>query len=113
MHANVLSAVAHLGLAATLAAFLAQPVVSASAKEARVTISNFTFEPQTTAIARGSKVTFVNTDDMVHTIVAADGSFRSPPLETGQSFVTTVSRAGTVVYFCGLHPFMKGSIVVK
>jgi len=113
MRTNILSVAAHFSIAATLAALLAQPVVSASAKEARVTISNFTFEPQMTSVPPGSHVTFVNTDDMVHTIVAADGSFRSPPLETGQSFVATLGKAGTVTYFCGLHPFMKGSIVVK
>lgn len=85
----------------------------ASAKEMHVSISNFTFEPRTTTIASGETVRFVNSDDMVHTIVAADGSFRSDALDTGDSFAKTFLKPGTYAYFCGLHPFMKGTIVVK
>jgi len=103
----------NMGLVATLVALLAQPIVPAAATEARVTISNFTFEPQALTIERGETVRFVNSDDMVHTVVAADGSFRSGPLDTGDSFVRTFPQSGTIAYFCGLHPFMKGSIVVK
>lgn len=100
-------------LAIALAALLAQPMAAASAKEMRVTISNFTFEPEMTTIARGETVRFVNSDDMVHTIVAVDGSFRSGPLDTGDSFVRTFGKPGTIAYYCGLHSFMKGMIVVK
>lgn len=101
------------GLAISLVALLAQPMAAASTKETRVTISNFTFGPQTTTVTRGEAVRFVNSDDMVHTIVAADGSFRSGPLDTGDSFVRTFGKPGTIAYYCGLHPFMKGTIVVK
>lgn len=101
------------GLAATLIAVLALPIVPGAATEVQVTISNFTFQPQTMAIERGDTVRFVNSDDMVHTVVAADGSFRSGPLDTGDSFAKTFDKPGAVAYFCGLHPFMKGSIVVK
>jgi plastocyanin len=101
------------GLAALLTILAAQPIAPAAATEARVTISNFTFEPPTVTIERGDAVRFVNSDDMVHTIVAADGRFRSGPLDTGDGFTWVFSQPGTVAYFCGLHPFMKGSIVVK
>jgi plastocyanin len=100
-------------LAATLAVFLFDPSAPASAKEMRVTISNFTFEPQTTTIARGETVRFVNSDDMVHVVVATDGSFRSEALDTGDSFTASFTKPGSFTYFCGLHPFMKGTIVVK
>jgi len=100
-------------LAATVIIFLSAPSGLASAKEMRVTISNFTFEPQTTTIVRGETVRFVNSDDMVHTVVAADGSFRSEALDTGDSFTATFTKPGSFTYFCGLHPFMKGTIVVK
>lgn len=102
-----------MGLAATFAALLAQPIAPAGATEAQVTISNFTFKPQALTIERGDTVRFVNSDDMVHVIVADDGSFRSGPLDTDDSFVRTFDQSGTIAYFCGLHPFMKGSILVK
>ena len=102
------------GLAASLAVLLVVSTApAASAKEVQVTISNFTFQPQTTTIDRGETVKFVNSDDMVHTVVAADGSFRSEALDTGDSFALTPTKPGTIAYFCGLHPFMKGTIVVK
>lgn len=104
---------AKMGLAATFVALLVQPIAPAGAAEARVVISNFTFKPQTLTIELGDTVRFVNSDDMVHTIVAGDGSFRSGPLDTDESFARTFAQSGTVAYFCGLHPFMKGSIVVK
>lgn len=104
---------APVALAAMLAVLLFGPTAPASAKEMHVSISNFTFEPQTTTIVHGETVRFVNSDDMVHTIVAADGSFRSNALDTGDSFAKTFTKPGTYAYFCGLHPFMKGTIVVK
>lgn len=102
-----------MGFAATFVALLVQPITPAGATEALVTISNFTFKPQALTIERGDTVRFVNSDDMVHIIVAGDGSFRSAPLDTDDSFVRTFAQSGTIDYFCGLHPFMKGSIVVK
>lgn len=102
-----------IGLAVALLTLLAQPMTPAGATEAQVTISNFTFKPQALTIHRGDTVRFVNSDDMVHTIVAGDGSFRSGALDTDDSFVWTFAQPGTIAYFCGLHPFMKGSIVVK
>jgi plastocyanin len=102
-----------MGVAATFVTLLAQPIAPAGATEVRVTISNFTFKPQALTIERGDTVRFVNSDDMVHTIVAGDGSFRSGALDTDDSFVRTFAQSGTITYFCGLHPFMKGSIVVK
>ncbi|PTM95282.1 cupredoxin domain-containing protein [Mycoplana dimorpha] len=102
-----------MGLGTTLIALLALPIAPAGATETQVTISNFTFKPQALTISRGDTVRFVNSDDMVHTIVAGDGSFRSGALDTDDSFVWTFSQPGTIAYFCGLHPFMKGSIVVK
>ena len=47
-----------------------------------------------------------------YTVVAADKSFRSKVLDTGQSFSFTVTKPGAIAYFCSLHPMMTGRIVV-
>ena len=85
----------------------------AVAKEVTVTIQNFAFTPANATLAAGDTVTFVNGDDMVHSIVADDGSFHSDGLDTGDKVSFPFAKGGTFGYHCGLHPFMKGQIVVK
>ncbi|MBS3650694.1 cupredoxin family copper-binding protein [Pseudaminobacter sp. 19-2017] len=88
-------------------------LIPASSAEPAVTISNFAFVPDELKVAAGSAVTFKNGDDTVHSIVADDGSFRSPALDTDGEFSHTFSQPGTFTYHCGLHPFMQGRIVVQ
>ena len=79
---------------------------------ATVTIDNFSFTPATLTVKRGTKVTFVNHDDIPHLVVSVPGKFRSKALDTDQTFEYTFATAGDFDYFCGLHPHMKGKIVV-
>jgi plastocyanin len=81
-------------------------------KTAIVTIDNFSFSPETLTIRPGTKVTFVNHDDIPHTIVAIDKSFKSKALDTDDSYEFTFTTSGSFDYFCGLHPHMKAKIVV-
>ena len=78
----------------------------------KVTIDNFAFTPATLTVKLGTKVTFVNHDDIPHSIVSVPGKFRSKALDTDQSFEYTFATAGDFDYFCGLHPHMKGKIIV-
>jgi len=57
-------------------------------------------------------VTWVNTDDIPHLVADKDGKFRSSALDTDEKFSQTFSTAGTVEYFCSIHPKMTGKIVV-
>ena len=83
------------------------------AKDVMVTISNFSFGPTTVTISAGDTVTFVNGDDTIHSVVADDGSFHSDGLDTNDKVTFTFAKAGKIAYHCGLHPFMKGEIVVQ
>jgi plastocyanin len=80
---------------------------------ATVKIENFTFNPEQLTIKPGTMVIWQNADDIPHTVVDIGGKFHSKPLDTDQSFSMTFKDAGEVAYFCGLHPHMKGKIVVK
>jgi plastocyanin len=84
----------------------------ALANDPVVHISNFAFSPQNVTVAVGATVTFRNDDDMIHSIVAPDGSFRSKALDTGDEFSFTFSRPGEFAFVCGLHPFMHGKVTV-
>jgi plastocyanin len=99
---------------AWLALAAAAPAPAPAASVAKVTIGNFTFGPAALTVRPGTTVTWLNGDDIPHTVVAADTkSFRSRPLDSGDSFAFTFTRPGTYAYFCSIHPHMTGKIVVK
>ena len=79
---------------------------------ANVGIANFAFTPAALTVKSGETVTFENHDSTVHSIVGVGGFFRSKPLDTDDKFSFTFDKPGEYSYFCGLHPYMKGKLVV-
>ena len=77
-----------------------------------VRIGNFTFGPKAVTVKVGQSVTWTNDDDIPHTVVATDKSFRSKVIDTGQSFTFTFTKPGQFAYFCSLHPMMTGKVTV-
>jgi plastocyanin len=86
---------------------------NANAADAQVKIANFTFDPPVLTMKAGTTVTWVSNDDIPHLVSEKDGKFRSSALDTGDKFSQTFSAAGTVEYFCAIHPHMTGKIVVE
>jgi len=80
--------------------------------ETRVTIDNFTFKSDTITVPVGTTIEWENNDDIPHTVVSLDGTFRSQALDTEDKFSFTFDKAGMFEYFCSLHPHMKGQVVV-
>jgi plastocyanin len=83
------------------------------AAETVVKIDNFTFTPATITVPVGNTVRWANHDDIPHTVVADDKSFKSKALDTDDAFSFTFTKPGTYNYFCSLHPKMTGKIVVQ
>jgi plastocyanin len=81
--------------------------------QAAVRIANFTFKDQVVTVKTGTTVTWTNDDDIPHTVVAKDGTFKSKVLDSGDHFAFTFAKPGQFGYFCSLHPHMTGTIVVK
>jgi plastocyanin len=103
-----------LGAAPLLTGAAAAPPVASQAHAATlVHIANFTFAAASVSVKRGTVVTWVNDDDIPHTVVATDGSFKSKVLDTGERFSFTFAKAGQFGYFCSLHPHMTGKVVVR
>jgi plastocyanin len=95
-----------------LAAFLVLGS-GAHAEDTVIEIANFTFNPPEVTIRPGTTVTWKNADDIPHSVVEDNTTFRSKALDTGETFAMTFANAGEIGYFCGLHPHMKGKIIVK
>jgi amicyanin len=81
---------------------------------AQVTIQNFAFSPASVTIKVGDTVTWTNKDSAAHTVTYDNGTtFASSSLATGATFSFTFTKAGTYPYHCGVHPNMKGTVVVQ
>jgi plastocyanin len=79
-----------------------------------VTIANFAFDPATLTVKVGATVTWTNKDSSTHTVAWADGSPSSGSLTSGgATYSRTFDAPGTFTYTCGIHPDMKGAIVVE
>jgi amicyanin len=87
-------------------------VAAAYSIETHISIDNFAFKTDTITVPVGSTVIWENRDDTPHNVVAVAGGFRSPALDTEDKFSFKFGTAGTFDYFCGLHSFMKGRVIV-
>ncbi len=77
----------------------------------QVDIKGFAFVSETVRIAPGTTIIWKNFDDARHTVVGAE--FQSKLLSKGDTFSYTFTKEGSYPYFCGIHPNMKGEIVVR
>ena len=104
-----------LGAAALLSAAVPwAPSAGASAPtSAAIAIDNFHYTPPTLVVAPGTTVTWKNDDDSPHSVREKDGKFKSAALDTDDTFSQTFAAPGEFEYFCSIHPYMTGKIVVK
>jgi plastocyanin len=77
-----------------------------------VDISHFKYHPATVTISRGTKVDFSNSSRVAHTATRR-GSFDTGRIRPGHAVAVRFTRRGTFGYFCKIHPFMHGKIVVR
>jgi amicyanin len=79
----------------------------------QVVVDNFSFTPSTAAVTVGTTVTWTNHDDIPHNVVSPEQKFKSPVLDTDETFSHTFDAAGTYKYYCSIHPRMTGQVVVR
>jgi amicyanin len=84
---------------------------------ANITIKDFAFSPGLVTVKAGATVTWTNEDSAPHSIrpdSSAAGMFdNSGTLSTGGSYSFVFANPGTYEYSCGIHPPMKGKVVVE
>lgn len=92
----------------------AQPAAGAPVATDTVAIKNFAFAPAAITVKVGTKVTWTNQDTDAHTVTSQTGGgpLNSQPLNTGQSYSYTFTKAGTFSYLCTIHPFMTATVTV-
>ena len=73
------------------------------------------FFPTTITVVIGvnNTVIWTNDDSAEHTVTATNHSFNSGFIEPDQSFTYTFTNPGTYTYYCTIHPWMKGTVIVR
>jgi len=77
------------------------------------------FLPGEVTIGIGESITWHNDSGVIHTVTSGssedgpDGVFDSSIVMAGDTFTHTFTEAGQYNYFCSIHPWMQGSVLVK
>lgn len=71
------------------------------------------FAPERIEITAGTTIVWTNQDQLVHTVIADDGSWSSGDVAPGATWSHKFDTPGTYAFHCTPHPFMKGVVVVK
>jgi len=117
---GVLTLVAILGIAPHAFAATTQIVMSPGAGSDQTCVAaNNCFSPNVANIAVGDTVTWTNNDKVGHTTTSGQPSdnqtgtvWDSSLVAAGKSYSFTFQTAGDYKYFCMVHPWMTGEIVV-
>jgi plastocyanin len=94
-----------------LAALTALPAAPATGTPV-VTIQNFKYTPASVTIHVGQSVRFINRDDEAHTATSRTNAFDTGGLDTGDSQTIRFTKPGKYSFFCSLHPYMTGTVIV-
>jgi plastocyanin len=77
------------------------------------------FDPDVINVATGTTVTWKNNDKVSHTVTSGNPSdnqtgtvFDSSLIASGKDFSFTFNNPGTYNYFCQVHPWMTGQVIV-
>lgn len=79
------------------------------------------FKPATISVQAGTNVIWTNNDSTVHTVnsgtpntgVLGPNPFESGIISPGRTFKRLFAMPSTYDYYCSLHPFMTGKVIVK
>ncbi|HXV51258.1 MAG TPA: plastocyanin/azurin family copper-binding protein, partial [Nitrosopumilaceae archaeon] len=80
--------------------------------------TNECFLPSTLTVPAGTTVTWTNDDSAAHTVTSGqdatpDGFFDSSLFLAGKTFSYTFDEPGEYEYFCFVHLWMKGEVIVE
>lgn len=71
------------------------------------------FSPSVINISSGTTVTWTNEDAILHTVTDLGGSFDSGFIQAGETWDYKFDSKNTYYYFCSIHPWMRGTVIVS
>ena len=80
--------------------------------------TNGCYIPSRIEISAGESVTWLNEDVAFHSVTGGtyenpNGMFDSGHIDPNDTFTIVFDESGTFDYFCTLHPWMSGQVLVK
>lgn len=115
---SVRQRIGSLGVGAAILALAAGPLTAPALADTvgvsmtEPTAQHYAFTSSSLTVPAGSSVTWTNRTGAPHTVTANGGAFGSGLLTQNQTFQFTFSHPGTYTYYCTVHPYMHGSIIV-
>lgn len=91
----------------------ATPVPAQTGTGPRIEIKAHGFTTPELTVPPGTTVTWINHDDDAHTVTSTADLFRSPGIDTDETYSHTFAQPGIYEYFCTLHPLMTGKVIVR
>lgn len=75
--------------------------------------SHYAFSPEKITVPAGTEVTWINRDSSNHIVTSTEGKFDSGNIGPGGSYSYIFKDAGGYNYYCKIHTYMKGYVIVK
>jgi plastocyanin len=91
----------------------ARTAIALHERVVRIEIRNFAFTPARLVVSAGTRVVWQNHDGDPHTVRTYGRGFASPAIVTNGQFAVVLGTPGTYAYYCAIHPFMHGVVVVR
>lgn len=93
-------------------------LITVSSSRPGCEVTNTCYVPAEITVSSGEIITWVNEDSAFHTVTSGyydtyDGIFDSGQLDPAEKFSYSFDEAGSFHYYCKLHPWMEGMVVVK
>lgn len=80
---------------------------------------NLCYDPSSLTIFIGGEIIWKNNDNSAHTVTSGniiegpDGIFDSGLIKSGETFSFKFEKSGKYSYFCMIHPWATGSVIVS
>jgi plastocyanin len=79
---------------------------------------NDCYLPAEVTLIKGDAITWTNEDSAFHTVTSGyydkpDGIFDSGYIDPDKKFSYTFKKEGEFHYYCRLHPWMEGKVIIK
>jgi plastocyanin len=91
----------------------AQTPAAESRRIANAWIEGFEFRPPRMKVSTGTTVLWTNRDGVDHDVTLFDYDVASPLVGKGGEIAVAFRKPGEYRYYCHVHPFMQGTVIVE
>jgi plastocyanin len=79
-----------------------------------IIIKDYAFHPDKAVVAPGAHIVVKNEDSVTHTFTSTTGAFNTGDIHPGhEATLVAPTKPGKYPYYCEIHPFMTGVLIVR